>query len=336
LHATSRIVLIALGFAVGSDTAVAQVSHPDMPSLNAPGGLSAAATAGETDSDAQRESERMRMAIANAQRDPASLLDLPPGRVDADSTGSSFSWLLGPALLNTPAYSGADSRIWKRRVLASVRWGRFSFNGPRAGIARSFSDGGSEVAGASASLIERPRFRLNLGLRLDSGRKSGDDPTLAGLPDIKRRVTYSLGSTLSLTEYWSASATLSSDIKSTETGTVFSLGTGTSRRIAPNWIVGVNASASYADNHFMKIYYGVPSNLPPGSTLTPYSPSAGFRDVGVSASIRHQLGRHWVGFGQMGFGYLIGPAADSPLTQQRRQVSYMMGLAYNSNAITLR
>lgn len=336
MSSASRVLLLSLGTLLGSAGAQARVSSPDMPALNPGGSVSAAAAAAEADSEAQRESQRMRMAIANARRDPAGLLDLPPGRVQTDDTPSSFSWLLGPAILNTPAYSGSDTRKWKGRILASVRWGRFSFNGPRAGIARSFSDGGSEVAGASASLIERPTFRVNFGLRLDSGRKAGDDPELAGLPDIKRRVTYSLGSTLNLTEYWSATATLASDIKSTETGTVFSLGTGTSRRIAPNWIVGLNGSVSYADNHFMKIYYGVPQNLPPGSTLTPYAPSAGFRDIGVSASIRHQLGRHWVGFGQMGLGYLIGPAAESPLTKQRRQISYMMGVAYNSNAITLR
>jgi outer membrane protein len=336
MNASTRWLLACLGSSLAAAGAHAQVSSPDMPALSPSGSVTAAAAAAEAENDAARETQRMRMAISNARRDPAALLDLPPSRVDAESTPSNFSWLLGPALLNTPAYSGAGTRKWKGRILASVRWGRFSFNGPRAGIARSFSDGGSEVAGASASLIERPTFKLNLGLRLDSGRKSGDDPALAGLPNIKRRATYTLGGTLNLTEYWSASATVSSDVKSTETGTVFSLGTGTSRRIAPNWIIGLNSSVSYADNHFMQIYYGVPQNLPPGSTLRPYSPGAGLRDIGVSASIRHQLGRHWVGFGQVGVGYLIGPAADSPLTQQRRQVSYMMGVAYNSNAITLR
>ncbi len=251
-----------------------------------------------------------------------------------DASPTRIEWLLGAALLNTPAYVGSDRRVWKPRPLWSVRYGRFALTGPRAGVGRSFAEDSPSVAGASAALYETDRVKLALGLRLDSGRKSGDDPLLAGLPDLNRRALYSLNTRYVANDNWSLNASVSGDVRSTETGMTFSTGVAHRTRLAPRWLWSSSINATLADRHYLSRFHGVAS-VPPGSTLTVFEPRAGLRDIGVNTTVRYQFNRSWVGFGALGSTRLLGDAARSPLTTIKQQSSLMIGFAYNHGSTTV-
>jgi MipA family protein len=262
-------------------------------------------------------------------------------QVAPDNTGSEaktntrrddFEWMLGAAAINKPAYVGADSRIWEARPLWSVRYKRLTFSGPRASVGRTFADDSATAAGASYALFQRDRFRFNIGFRLDGGRKASDDPKLSGLPDIKRRGIYSLNSQYKLTDALTASASFASDVRSTETGSTFSLGLGYSKRVAPRWMWSTNLNATFADHHYMQVYHGV-STVPRGSTLTLFEPGGGIRDVGVSTTLRYQFDRRWVGFASVSSFRLLDDAAKSPLTNAKQQTSFLFGVAYNGSGV---
>lgn len=254
-----------------------------------------------------------------------------PAANASDASSNDFGWMLGTALINKPVYAGSNAREWEVRPLWSVQYKRLTLTGPRGSIGRTFANDDGGNVGARFSLFEYDRFRFNVGFRLDSGRKSGDDPLLRGLPDIKQRAIYSLNGSYRLSDQWSTFASFSSDLRSSETGSMFGLGVNHTMRVAPRWMWSNAAVVNIADNHFMQRYHGV-DLVPPGSTLTVFQPSSGVRDVSGSSTLRYQIGRHWVAFGSVGIGRLLGDAAQSPLTTSKQQTTFLLGVSYNGGS----
>ena len=74
--------------------------------------------------------------------------------------------------------------LTSRRPLWALRYGRFKLSGSRSSGLLG-GPGTEKHSGASADLVDNDRWSLNFGLRMDNGRSAGDDPVLAGLPEIR-------------------------------------------------------------------------------------------------------------------------------------------------------
>ncbi|MBC7446347.1 MAG: MipA/OmpV family protein, partial [Polaromonas sp.] len=94
------------------------------------------------------------------------------------------------------------------------------------------------------------------------------------------------------------------------------------------WTAGVGIGA--ADGQHMRSYFGVTQAAALTSGLTAFTPSAGLRDVHVGIGFTHELSRRWVTFGSAGVSRLLGPAAQSPLTQTPGGGQVGLGLAYRN------
>ena len=94
------------------------------------------------------------------------------------------------------------------------------------------------------------------------------------------------------------------------------------------WTAGGGISA--ADSQHMRSYFGVTPQSALSSGRREYAPSAGLRDVHVGIGFTHALSPRWVTFGSMGISRLIGPAAQSPLTQTPTGRQLGLGLAYRN------
>ena len=90
--------------------------------------------------------------------------------------------------------------------------------------------------------------------------------------------------------------------------------------------------ATWASNDYMDTYFGVtPSEaMAPGSSLSPFNASAGFKTVGVVGRTRYELTDEVALHLRGGWERFIGDAADSPITKAGNvnQFSFGAGLSY--------
>jgi MipA family protein len=84
---------------------------------------------------------------------------------------------------------------------------------------------------------------------------------------------------------------------------------------ADNVIVNFGPRANWGTENFMDTYFGVSASEADDSGLDEYDPSGGFYSVGVELGARYQFSPAWGLEGRATYGYLVGDAADSPITE---------------------
>jgi len=242
---------------------------------------------------------------------------------------TAFRYVLGTAVSWQPDGVGSRQSNVSPSLLWAVRWGRWRISSGGASALFGF---GREVAGSGAStqLIDSKRWRLGLSLRIDSGRKSSEADTTAGLPNIKRTLRGRLFASYVLNPDWQLSGSMSQDLLNHGGGLEAGLDLGWRLRQTQSteWTAGVGFSA--ADGQHMRSYFGVTPQGAVTSGLREFVPSAGLRDVHAGIGFNHALSPRWVVFGSAGVSRLIGPAAESPLTQRATGGQVGLGLAYRN------
>jgi MipA family protein len=96
--------------------------------------------------------------------------------------------------------------------------------------------------------------------------------------------------------------------------------------------VGLSVAAEYVGAGFARSYFGVTPAQAVASGLAPYTPGAGFKNVGITAigtrSITGDLRRGLSAFGTVNYSRLLGSIAQSPVVRARGQFFGGVGLAY--------
>lgn len=103
-----------------------------------------------------------------------------------------------------------------------------------------------------------------------------------------------------------------------------SLGWSVSERVG----IEIEASTTWASNGRMEDYFGVSTKQSISSGLDGFDADAGIKRLDLSVGAEWQISDHWLAIGGTGLGYLIGDAADSPITQQELQPSIFLALGY--------
>ncbi|MBI3350297.1 MAG: MipA/OmpV family protein [Burkholderiales bacterium] len=238
-------------------------------------------------------------------------------------------YLLGASVASRPEYDGASTRQTKLKPLWAVQWGRWRISTSGGSALLGFGrEGGG--AGASTLLIDSSKLRLGVALRVDSGRNSGDSSTTQGLPDVKRTLRARLYANYSFAPDWNLGANLSQDLLGRKGGLTAGVDLGWRFYRSPTleWASGVGLSAGDAQN--LRSYFGVPESAVAASGKPAYTPGAGLRDLHAGVSFTRPLSKHWFVFGGTGASHLLGPAADSPLIQQRNGTYANLGLAWRN------
>lgn len=237
-------------------------------------------------------------------------------------------YLLGASVSLAPEYDGASKYAAKIRPVWAVKFGRIRIASGGGSALLGFGRGDAGP-GASTQLVESDRWRIGLSLRMDSGRDSGDADTTRGLPDVKRTLRARVYARYSLAPDWNLGASLSQDALGRGGGLVGSLDLGWRfyRSESTEWTSGIGLTGGNAQN--MRSYFGVPDDA-----ATPdrpaYRPGAGLRDAYLGVGVRHALDKHWFVFGSAGMSRLLGPAADSPLTQKTNSQRVAVGVAWRN------
>jgi outer membrane scaffolding protein for murein synthesis (MipA/OmpV family) len=168
-------------------------------------------------------------------------------------------------------------------------------------------------------------FSVRGRLGYDMGRNASDDNHLRGMGDISAAAV--LGGEL-VYELMPLEFKFSVDkIMGGSDGLTAKLGTALMVPIDP-FMVSIGPSVTWADDNYMESYFGVTEKQSLKSGLPYYEAKAGIKRVDLELSGLYFINDHWVLRGEVGLGYLVGDAADSPVTQEELQPFTMFILGY--------
>lgn len=87
-------------------------------------------------------------------------------------------------------------------------------------------------------------------------------------------------------------------------------------------------SATWADEKYLRRYFGVSAEQAVASGLPQYQPSSGFQDAGATLAINYRLTDHISFVGAAVVTYNFDRVMDSPFTERRWQPAGILGLSY--------
>ena len=99
-------------------------------------------------------------------------------------------------------------------------------------------------------------------------------------------------------------------------------------RINDRLLVVPSLRAKWADNKYLRSYFGVNAAQAAASGLPEYAPSSGFQDVGAALSINYRMTDHISVIASAHVTRNLDRVMDSPFTERRWQPSGILGVAY--------
>lgn len=240
-------------------------------------------------------------------------------------SSSAFDGVIGLTSSYRPKYPGAPKRALHTTPAFYLRWGRLTVTNASGFAPRR----GEDVArGLGLDMLRGDRLAVSLSLRYDSGRSEGSSEAYAGLGNIRHTVRARLAASWALGGPWRLGASWNSDVLGRGNGGVGDVSAGWETRVGPRSIFSVASYLSLADARYMQAYYGITAAQSARSVYAPFDAKAGLRDMGVSASLRHDFAGDWVALANVGATRLLGSAADSPITRNRNGWSVGGGLGW--------
>ncbi len=243
------------------------------------------------------------------------------------ATGANAEWegALGLALNHGPEIPGAKQRQTGAEPVFFLRSGRFSISSASGFV----TSGNAEVPrGLGLELARGERHELSLGLRLDRGRDESASRLLSGLGEVRRTLRARIAGQVKLDEHWRAALALTVDALDRDGGSLGELIVQRDLRLSAAQSLNLGVSLSYGSDRYQQSWFGVTTEQARRSGYPVFTPGSGWRDASLFLSWRSELAPRWVG--QLGGAVtsLLGPAADSPITQRRATLSVNAGLAW--------
>lgn len=81
--------------------------------------------------------------------------------------------------------------------------------------------------------------------------------------------------------------------------------------------LSLSGTTSWADDKYMRTYFGVTPAQAARSGLPAFSAGKGIKDAGVNIGLQYRLGDHWMIAATGGYTRLLGDAKDAPLVRLR-------------------
>lgn len=217
-----------------------------------------------------------------------------------------------------PSYEGSDRTKARAFPLVEVVWRDTVFVDSRRGL------------GANLITVRDPNgrgaFRAGPLVNWRFGRDQDDDSDLRGMGDIEGGAD--LGA-FALYEFgpFVLDTIGRKNVSRSELGATIEVSARYRFALWERTRFAVGPLVTWADQDYMRSYFGVTAVQARATGLSGHSPSSGFKDVGLTGSIIHPLGNGWSVVGLTTYSRLLGGAADSPLVKQRGSANqYRVGL----------
>ena len=243
---------------------------------------------------------------------------------------ASRDYLVGASLVSSVGHVGQTEPRLSLRPLWAFQLGRFRLATSRA--SSLLSVGRNTVdPGLSTVLATTNGWRFTTSLRYDEGRKSGTDPLLAGLPDVRNTLRGRASANLDLGPRWSGSVSGSQDLLGRGGG--FFLNTGLNYRYPVSeqtyWDLGLGAV--WGTDLYRQTHYGISPEAALATGRPAYRLGGGWERVSLGWNMTSALNRHWVVFGGLNLSQLQGSVALSPLLGRKTVYGATLGLAYRNH-----
>lgn len=226
--------------------------------------------------------------------------------------GKLHEWdvLLGAGVMYAPKFEGSDE-------FKAV---------PVPFVSATFA-GRVHVGGLGVTVDVYETDGLSFGVKggIEMGRDEDDSDDLRGLGDVDTGGVIGgvVGYKLGMFEF---SAAIDKTVGGSDglTGTV---GAKASHMYG-RFLLSAGASATWADDNHMDAFFGVNAAQSARSGLDEFDAEAGFKRLDIEASVTYLLTENWTVHGQVGVGFLVGDAADSPIVKEEIQPSVLLGVGY--------
>lgn len=224
-----------------------------------------------------------------------------------------------------PEYSGGSRQVVKATPVFFLRYGRITITNASGFRTRRAED---VSRGLGLDLVQGERLRLNLALRVDSGRSEGSSPALQGMGDIEPTLRARATAGYQLAGPWRLGASWSVDAFGRGGGNFGDLSVGWEHGLGAAGQLNLGATLALAQDRYMQTWYGITPEQSARTGYPVYTPGSGLRDITLTAGTRTDFGRDWTLITGAGVSRLLGPAAASPLTGRRNTWGISAGLAW--------
>jgi outer membrane scaffolding protein for murein synthesis (MipA/OmpV family) len=238
-----------------------------------------------------------------------------------DEEGWSGFMAIGPGA--APRYDGADDYRLIPLVIGTVRNGDVSvdFQGSRLRVDIVSHD----------MIAAGPVANLRLGRDNDAKGQIALLDTIDTAVELGGFVGLRLGGNAAGQGQVQLDLTALADVSGAHDGVLVSASAAYVAVRSQSLSLSFDTSATWGDAKYTRTYFGVTDAEAARTTLDAYRPGAALRDLGAGATIGYQFNRRWGLIGRIGWSYLAGDAADSPIVRDegsRHQAIGGLALSY--------
>jgi MipA family protein len=267
-------------------------------------------------------------ASAPAAAAPAAPADPPRDAPDPPSQPR-FEGAIGLILHYDPEFTGAANHHLHATPSIFLRYGRWTFSNSGLFVTRRKDD---IFQGLGSDLHRGDTVRTHFSLRLERGHASARSSELPDTPETRTTVRGRLNTTwmpqgLDRADGWKFNLGVSTDLLGRGGGQTLDLGLSREHDLGHGlrWSYGAGVSAASA--RYMRTRFEVTPEEAARTGYPAYRPGAGLQDASVGTSWRWLMAPQWQAIWGVSAGRLMGPAADSPLTQKRNHWEAQLGAA---------
>ncbi len=199
---------------------------------------------------------------------------------------------VGAGAVNMPEYPGSENTQTRALPMVSVRYGRFFLGG---------APGSGSPAGLGAYLYEDETWGLGAVVSRDAidPRDESDDARLRGLGDIDATTRAGLFANYHIS-WLTLRASALTDLADKAQGTIANFDAEATYRPFPQLILSAGPGVTWANEEYMRTFFGVSREQAARSAFTPYSPGSGaslvrllcWRAVPAVGSLEHRRPNH--------------------------------------------
>lgn len=225
-------------------------------------------------------------------------------------TWSVFTGLSGAY---SPRYDGADQHRYQGGPTIEIRYKDIAFASTGEGI--------------GVNIFRGKNYRVGTALAFDLGRRAIDSNRTNGLGNVNTAPELK-----AFGEYLVFPAVFRADVRRAiggHKGWIADLSAYMPVYGTEKFYVFVGPSVTFADDRYMKAYFGVTPEQSTNSGYPIYTAHAGLKSVNAGGSATWMITDHWLINGIAGGQRLLGDAADSPLTLDRLQFGATLTVGYN-------
>jgi hypothetical protein len=240
-----------------------------------------------------------------------------------------FEGAIGLVLREEPEFSGSANHRLHATPSIFLRYGRWTFSTSGLFVTRRKDD---VFQGLGSDLHRGDTLRTHFSFRLERGHASARSSELPDTPETKTTVRGRLTTTwmpqgLDTANGWKFNLGLSTDLFGRGGGQTVDLGVSREHNLGHGlqWSYGAGVSAASAS--YMRTRFEVTPAEAARTGYPAYRPGAGLTDTTVGTSWRWTIDPQWQVIWGVSAGHMLGPAADSPLTQKRNHWEAQLGAA---------